>query len=188
MKLIVGLGNPGNERELTRHNIGFMTLDHYIGNNSWSDNKYASEIKLKINKENVIFIKPKTYMNLSGTAVEYYMHYYKIGINDILIIQDDLDLSCGKIKIKKDSSSGGHNGIKDIICKLKTTKFCRIKIGISKPNDKSVVDYVLGKFSKEEQIIINNVFVITDKIINDFIANEPVEQLMNKYNNHENTL
>ena len=100
MKLIVGLGNPGKEYNNTRHNIGFIVLDNYIKNPDWKENSYAYYINLKTNKDNILFIKPKTYMNLSGNAVSYFVNYYKINKNDILVIQDDLDLELGKIKLK----------------------------------------------------------------------------------------
>ena len=100
MKLIVGLGNPGKEYNNTRHNIGFIALDNYIKNPDWKENSYAYYINLKTNKDNILFIKPKTYMNLSGNAVSYFVNYYKINKNDILVIQDDLDLELGKIKLK----------------------------------------------------------------------------------------
>ena len=118
MKLIVGLGNPGKEYENTRHNIGFMILDNYLKDAVWT-NKYKGLVTtLNINNDKVIFLKPVTYMNLSGESVREIVNFYKINIEDILIIHDDLDLSLGKIRIKKNSSDGGHNGIKSIINNL----------------------------------------------------------------------
>ena len=181
MKLIVGLGNPGKEYENTRHNIGFIILDAFLGEVSFKKDKLALIYKTKINDEDVLFIKPTTYMNLSGEAVNYYVNYYKIALSDILVIQDDFDLDLGTIRLKKDSSSGGHNGIKNIIENLNTKDFLRLKFGISKPKY-DVIDYVLSKFSADEIKVINENLETTNKIINDFINNENIERLMNKYN------
>lgn len=181
MKLIVGLGNPGKEYQNTRHNIGFMTLDNYLAGLDWKENSYAYYINIKNEKKNVLFIKPKTYMNLSGNAVSYFVNYYKINKNDILIIQDDLDLELGKIKLKYNSSSGGHNGIKSIIENLHTQEFLRLKLGISKP-DGNIINYVLDKFSKTELDILNNNKIIINDIIDDFINGTSYDKLMNKYN------
>lgn len=177
MKLIVGLGNPGKEYELTRHNIGFMTLDAYLKDQTWKSEKTADIIKTS----NAIFIKPNTYMNLSGKAVAHYANYYKIPPEEILVIQDDLDSPLGSIKVKNYSSSGGHNGIKDIIKHLNTDCFTRLKIGISHPNN-DIKNYVLSKFSSQELEIINNLTPTTQNIITAFLNDEPIETIKNKYN------
>jgi len=181
MKLIVGLGNPGKEYQNTRHNIGFMVLDDYLGNISWKEEKNGIIYKTKIRGEDVIFLKPTTFMNLSGHAVAHYLNYYKIDISNLLVIQDDLDLETGTIRLKNNSSSGGHNGIKSIIEQLNSKNFLRLKVGISKPKY-DVINFVLSKFSKEEQEILNKNLNITKNIIDDFINNENIERLMNKYN------
>ncbi len=178
MKLIVGLGNPGKEYEKTRHNVGYMVLDSLLPYEKWKEDKYAFIIK---DGQKALFIKPTTFMNLSGTAVKYYSDYYKIDSKDILVVQDDLDSALGAIKVKDNSSSGGHNGIKDIINKIHTDNFPRIKIGISHP-DKDVIDYVLTKFSKSELDTINNSISISHNIINDFINNKEISTIQGKYN------
>src|SRR5699024_2915828 len=133
MFLVVGLGNIGKKYEKTRHNIGFMILD-----------KFSKEFNIEFNKENntcnygignvmgkkVILVKPKTYMNLSGDAVVEIINYFKINLDDLLVIYDDISLDFLKIRIRQKGSHGGHNGIKDIINKINTEKFKRIKIGI----------------------------------------------------------
>lgn len=177
MKLIVGLGNPGKEYTNTRHNTGYMVLDNYLGNVNWKQDKLANVYK----NGDVIFIKPTTFMNLSGNAVEHYMNYYKIEIKDVLVIQDDMDLELGHIKLKINSSSGGHNGIKDIIQHLNTDEFLRLKVGISKAKY-DVIDYVLSKFTKEEETILKETFNITNNILDEYINDETIERLMNKYN------
>ena len=123
MKLIVGLGNPGETYKITRHNIGFMVIDHYINDNDWKTKWNSLYYEKTINNEKVIFIKPLTYMNLSGNAVAEYVNFYKLNLSDILIIQDDLDLKIGTYRLKNNSSDGGHNGIKSIIDKLGTKNF-----------------------------------------------------------------
>lgn len=181
MKLIVGLGNVGKEYENTRHNVGFMVLDYYLGDVKWSKNNNAYIYKTQIGKETILFIKPTTYMNLSGEAVAYFMNYYKIDIKDLLVIHDDMDLEMGIVRLKYDSSSGGHNGIKDIINHLGTQEFLRLKVGISKPIDNKI-DYVLSKFNKKEIEVLNEELLKTNEIIDDFINNKNMESLMNKYN------
>lgn len=181
MKLIVGLGNPGKEYEKTRHNIGYMALDNYLNNVNWKNDKLAYTFKTKILDEDVLFIKPTTFMNLSGEAVFHYVNYYKIELKDILVIQDDMDLDLGTLRLKINSSDGGHNGIKNIIKLLNTKQFLRLKIGISKP-EYDVIDYVLSKFTSKEIEILNESLNKSKNIINDFIKNENIERLMNKYN------
>lgn len=184
MKLIVGLGNPGKQYENTRHNIGFMFVDSLASalNTSFKLNKsLKSEIAEGIiNNEKVIIIKPQTYMNLSGEAVRSVQNYYKINIEDILVIYDDLALPTGKIRIRKNGSSGGHNGMNNIIELIKTQDIKRIRIGIDKPNINQV-DYVLGKFSVEEKIIIDNVTAKALDIIKSFIT-DSFDDFMNKFN------
>ena len=120
-------------------------------------------------------------MNLSGEAVKYYMNYFKIDKKDLLVIQDDLDLPLGKIRVKNNSSAGGHNGIKSIINEIGSNEFLRLKVGISK-NSKDIVDYVLGKFSKEEREVLNNSCNVINSVIKDFINDVDVEKLKSRYN------
>lgn len=208
MKLIVGLGNPGKEYENTRHNIGFMALDNYIASAAWKksstnqinsnavkdiinnyDNMANWQKKFKglytcitINNEKVYFLKPGTYMNLSGESVRELVNFFKINPEDILVIHDDLDLDLGRIRIKQNSSDGGHNGIKSIISNLGTKNFVRLKVGISHNKKYDTKDYVLGHFNKEEQDILTKNYLIINNIINDFILNTDIYKLMNTYN------
>lgn len=181
MKLVVGLGNPGKEYENTRHNIGFMSLDHYLGSVKYSKKFNAEYYETNTAGEKYIFIKPLSYMNLSGKVVYDFVKFYKLDLSDVLIIQDDMDLELGKIRIKINSSSGGHNGIKDIIKYLNSTSFTRVKVGIAHNRNMDTKDYVLSKFSKEELNTLSNSFFIVDKIIEDF-SKLSVEELMSKYN------
>ena len=181
MKLVVGLGNPGKEYDKTRHNIGFMVLDDYLGNVKWSTKFNALYYESVINKEKVLFVKPLTYMNNSGNAVGEFVRYFNIDMKDILVIQDDLDLNVGDYKLKCHSSSGGHNGIKSIINSLGNQDFPRLKVGIGSVKKDQVIDYVLGKFSKVELETLNSEFITFGKIIDSFI-NVGIDKTMNVYN------
>ncbi|MBR1413704.1 MAG: aminoacyl-tRNA hydrolase [Bacilli bacterium] len=174
MKLIVGLGNPGKDYENTRHNIGFMVIDNYVGSVNWKEKYNALYTEQIINGEKIVFVKPLTYMNLSGNSVIQFVNFYKIAPGDIIVIQDDLDLPLGKVRIKNNSSSGGHNGIKSIIDRLGTNSFIRIKIGISN-TIYDTKDYVLGKFNNEEKSILDNNMVVYKDVINTIISEGVVE-------------
>lgn len=184
MKLIVGLGNPGREYENTRHNIGFSLLD-YIAcdkNLEFKGVKFNAEyLDFYIGDEKVMFIKPLSFMNLSGGVVKKYVDFYKINLDDILVIQDDLDMNMGRIKIVYDSSSGGHNGIKDIENHLGSMKYARLKIGIAKDKSMDTKDYVLGKFSGDELEILHNDYYYLVNVVDDF-CNLSLDRLMSKYN------
>lgn len=182
MKLIVGLGNPGKEYDNTRHNIGFMILDNYLNNANWQRKFKGVYTCLTINNEKIYFLKPETFMNLSGESVRELVSFFKISPEDILVIHDDLDLELGRVRIKQNSSDGGHNGIKSIINILGTKNFVRLKIGISNNKNCDTKDYVLGHFNKEEHDILIKNYPIINNIINDFIANTDISKLMNTYN------
>lgn len=163
MKLFVGLGNPGREYEQTRHNIGFMVVDELAKrwNVSYNQAKFngmfASHM---IDGEKVILCKPLTYMNLSGECVRPLMDYYKLDMDDLVVIYDDLDLPVGKMRLRMKGSAGGHNGIKSLIQHLGTDQFKRIRVGIGRPqNGQKVPDYVLGRFAPEEEADIQQVIM-----------------------------
>ncbi len=190
MKLIVGLGNPGNEFQNTRHNIGFMVIDEYAKQHSVNINQKkfdALSAEIIINGEKVILVKPQTYMNLSGIAIKRFVDYYKINIADILIIHDDLDLSFGTYRLRLSGSSGGHNGLKSINEALNTQDYKRLKIGIS--NDKTIdtKDYVLGHFNNNDKDIVNNIIDKAMLILDDYLILSFVN-LMNKYNKRDDTV
>lgn len=184
MKLIVGLGNPGREYENTRHNVGFQLLDVIADKKGLEFNKEkfnAKYCECNINGEKVILIKPLSYMNLSGSVVSKFVSFYKINIQDILVIQDDLDMNVGRIKIVHNSSSGGHNGIKDIERCLGTKDYARVKIGIANDKEIDTKDYVLGKFSSEEMEILRRDYELLSFIVDDFCL-QSLDRLMSKYN------
>lgn len=189
MKLIVGLGNPGREYENTRHNIGFNVLDNYvfrkgIKTHEWKNKFNGSYIQTTLFGEKVIFVKPLSFMNLSGGVVRKFVDFFKIEIDDILVISDDLDLLVGNFKLKDRGSSGGHNGLKDIEKCLGTSLYKRLKVGISNDKTFDTKDYVLGKISKEDMDIYNSLYDTFENIIDDYFSIE-FSNLMNKYN-HKN--
>ncbi|MBP5684663.1 MAG: aminoacyl-tRNA hydrolase [Bacilli bacterium] len=184
MKLIVGLGNPGREYEDTRHNIGYMVVDNFVKANSlgtFTEKFNALLLKTTFNNEQVIIIKPLSFMNLSGDVVRRVVDYYKIDINDIIVIHDDLDMPVGKIKLKLGGSSGGHNGLKDITNKLGNENYKHLKIGIA--NDKKIdtKDYVLGKFKDNDKKEIMFAIYYANDILKDYFKYE-FNDLMSRYN------
>ena len=184
MKLIVGLGNPGKEYESTRHNMGFIFIDNFASSKGVKiDKKKFNGLyqEITINGEKVILMKPLSYMNLSGEIVEKYVNFFKIDINDILIINDDLDMDFGRIRLRPSGSSGGHNGLKNIALHLHTENFKRLKIGISNNKLIETKDYVLGKFSKEEKETIDNLKDTVNDLLNDYLELD-FDRLMSKYN------
>lgn len=181
MKLIIGLGNPGKEYENTRHNVGYFVVGSYLGDVSWKEKFNAYYYEKMINGEKVLFVKPLTFMNLSGDAVVRYVDYFNISLDDILVIQDDMDLSIGSFKLKKNSNDGGHNGIKSIINRLSSKDFSRLKVGISHNKSMDTKDYVLGKFSKDELESLNSLQDTFNKIIESFVC-DGIERTMNIYN------
>ncbi len=181
MKMIVGLGNVGKEYVGTRHNVGFQVLDLFDLDFSLEKKFQAYLSTTIIENEKVLFVKPTTFMNLSGIAVSKIATYYDILPEDILVIQDDMDLPFGKIKIKKQGSSGGHNGIKSIIEQLHTENFNRLKIGIDHPQDQMIIDYVLGHFSKKEIEFIQNKKAFFADVFSSFVS-YGIEKTMTKFN------
>lgn len=185
MKVIAGLGNPGQKYDKTKHNTGFMTMDHYLDEKGLSLDKDKFEglwTKQKVNGEDVILLEPQTYMNESGRSVSQVANFFKVDPENILIIQDDMDMPIGKIRIRANGKSGGHNGIKSIIRDLGTEKFNRLKIGIRHPKNATVVSWVLTPFNDEQQKLMDDAFDTSVKIIDDFIAGRDSQYLMNKYN------
>ena len=184
MKLIIGLGNPGNEYSQTRHNVGFMFLDKICGEDFILNKKLNALEKVDyINDEKIIYVKPLSFMNLSGDVVLGYVNFYKIELADVLVIQDDLDMDLANYKILFKRGPGGHNGIKDIINKLNSNAFYRLKIGISK-NDIAMRDYVLSKFSSDELNKLNDIFDKLKDLVLDFV-NLSSNSFVQKYNTRD---
>lgn len=166
-KLVIGLGNPGEEYKNNRHNIGFIILDKIAESLSVDfDNHKKKSLYARGKKGDIqyILLKPQTFMNLSGESAIYISKFFNVSVEDIFVIYDDMDLPFGTFKIKKGGSSGGHNGIKSLIAQLQSEDFFRIRIGIGRPGfGKKVNDYVLSSFSKSEREIIDN--DISNKVI-----------------------
>jgi len=159
MRLVVGLGNPGKEHEKTRHNIGFMMIDKIKEIYNFPDFEFDKKFHAEISKNkltgnsNLVLLKPQTFMNNSGQSVKSFMDFYKITPDNLIVIHDDIDIELGKYKTSFDSGSAGHNGVADIINKIDTQKFTRIRIGIANEKLRTQIDpsdFVLQKFSKDE--------------------------------------
>ncbi|MDQ0233282.1 aminoacyl-tRNA hydrolase [Metabacillus malikii] len=185
MKLIVGLGNPGKQYELTRHNVGFMVID-----------ELSKELSIPLDRqkfngvygmghiagEKVILLKPLTYMNLSGECIRPLMDYYEISDDELVVIYDDLDLPVGKIRLRTKGSAGGHNGIKSIILHLATQQFNRVRVGIDRPkNGMKITDYVLGRFLDEEQVEISHAIKRSTLACEKWVTTDFL-QVMNEFN------
>ena len=189
MKLIVGLGNPGKQYENTRHNVGFLCLDRLSSKYNLCF-KFESSFNAMVAISNVggekcIFVKPQTYMNLSGEAVGKIMKYYKVELKDFLVIYDDMDLPIGSLRLREKGSAGGHNGIKNIIQHLSTQEFKRIRVGISGHANIEAKDYVLGNFSKSDMSTLELVKDNVSNAVEEFISNKPFVIIMGNYNGQQ---
>lgn len=181
-KLVVGLGNPGRKYKQSKHNIGFMAIDHYVKSQGLKLKKKTSFLgEIAINDE-LILLKPLTYMNLSGQSVRKVMDYYQIEDDQLLIIYDDVDLPFSKLRLRFQGSAGGHNGIKSIIQHIGTDTFKRVRFGIDKPERIDMKDYVLSQFSKNELKILDDILIDIDRIIDDFKKDINFNDIMSKYN------
>ncbi|MFP4478214.1 MAG: aminoacyl-tRNA hydrolase [Candidatus Izemoplasmatales bacterium] len=181
-KLVVGLGNPGRKYKNSKHNIGFMALDHYA-NNAKIKFKKKTTMNAEIAEDgDLILAKPLTYMNLSGIAVRKIVDYYNIDYDQILVIYDDVDLPFAKLRLRYKGGAGGHNGIKSIIEHLGSQNFNRIRFGIDKSEKVDMKDYVLSDFSKSEFKILKDVLIDMDRMIYDFKMDINFDEIMNKYN------
>jgi len=183
--LIVGLGNIGVKYESTRHNIGFKALDFVAEQSSafFTPERYGEISTFKYKGKNIYLLKPNTFMNLSGSAVRYWLTKLKIDIKNLLVVTDDLNLEVGNLRMKKNGSDGGHNGLKNIQQTLSTNQYPRLRIGVGNnfPKGKQI-DYVLGKWSEEEYSILDQKMeIIKDMVLSFCFAG--IDNTMNKYNN-----
>lgn len=188
MKLIVGLGNPGKEYELTRHNCGFRVIDAFadmVGIDIDREQFKGVYGKFKFDDEDIILFKPMTYMNLSGTAVQEIVHFFKINLEDILVVYDDMAVQPGKIRLRMNGSSGGQKGIQNIIDNLGSDQIKRIRVGIGEPKFDSV-NFVLGKPSGDEAIAIDSAIERATKAIREYL-NHDFQNAMSKYNGGGNS-
>ena len=184
MKLIVGLGNPGSQYEKTRHNAGFLVIDRLVEKLDVQIDKSKCKAIYGIYRyknDKIIIAKPQTYMNLSGEAVRSLMKFYDIDIEDLIVVHDDLDLPLGKIRLRKQGSSGGQKGMANIINLLSSSEINRIRMGISHDRNYDTKDYVLGKFSKEEyEIFSEAIDKASDALIYSF--DHDFDVVMSKFN------
>ncbi|MCX6238858.1 MAG: aminoacyl-tRNA hydrolase [Bacteroidia bacterium] len=183
-RLIVGLGNIGDEYENTRHNIGFWILDALAraSNISFSDKRYGAVAEMKYAGKTFILLKPNTFMNLSGRAVQYWMQKEKIELDKVLIVVDDLALPVGKVRIRLKGSDAGHNGLKSIHQILGTQDFVRLRFGIGSDFPKGYqVDHVLGRWTTDEEVIVNTKIELCVEIIKAF-ATMGIGRVMTQYN------
>ncbi len=186
MYLIVGLGNPGRQYEMTRHNIGFHTIDYIADQKKVKINKLKHKAlygETEICGEKVYLIKPQTYMNLSGDSVIEFAKFYKIPPENIIVISDDISLDTGRIRVREKGSAGGHNGLKSIIYQLGSDNFPRVKMGVGSPAhaDYDLADYVLGRFSRDEIPVMEDAIIRASKAVEEIIKNG-AQSAMNKYN------
>ena len=185
MFVVIGLGNPGKDYTNTRHNVGFDTLDILSKRNNIELNK----IKFKavygegtICNEKVLLVKPQTYMNNSGISVRELMQFYKVPIQNIIVVVDDIDIDFATIRIKIKGSAGSHNGLKSIIYHIQDDEFPRVKIGIGKKHqNQDLADFVLSRFSKDERIDIEASILTAAEAVETIIC-EDINKAMNKYN------
>ena len=189
MKVIVGLGNPGKKYDNTRHNIGFEALDYIADKEGISINtgKHKALIGTGyMGGEKVLLVKPQTFMNLSGESLRAACDFFKVDPEDgLIVIYDDISLAPGQLRVRKKGSAGGHNGIKNIIAQLGTQNFLRVKVGVGeKPAGWDLADYVLGHFSKEEQVLMEEAFLRAADAASALLT-EDVERVMNQYNTHK---
>ena len=184
MKVVIGLGNPGKKYEKTRHNIGFIAVDNLRKKMNISDEreKFQALVSEKnIDGEKVIFLKPQTFMNLSGNSVIEIINFYKLDPKkDIIVIYDDMDLSFGDIRIREKGSSGGHNGIKSIISHI-GEEFIRIKCGIG-AKEKDAVEHVLGEFNQTEQKDLDEILEKINNCVIEMLSVQNLDRIMQKYN------
>ena len=185
MYVVVGLGNPGKQYENTRHNVGFNVIDILAKEYDISVTKIKHKALIgegRIGSEKVLLVKPQTYMNLSGETLIDIYKYYKVDLDNIIVIYDDIDLDVGKLRIRKKGSAGTHNGMRSIIKCLGSNEFPRVRVGISKPkNGQDLADFVLSRFSKEDEKSLQESFENAVAAIECAIRQD-LDLAMNRYN------
>lgn len=185
MKLVVGLGNPGQKYLKNRHNVGFMTIDKLSEKNNIDINREKFRAGIgegRIGREKVIFMKPLTYMNNSGMAVLDCANYYDITPEEIIVITDDIDIPWGSIRIKQKGSAGSHNGLKSIIYHLNSQDFPRVKVSVGKKLPQmDLADFVLSNFSQDEQKILDLEIEDATRAV-ELLIEDRIEEAMNLYN------
>lgn len=188
LKLLVGLGNPGNEYAATKHNVGFMLIDEIAKSfnaTGWKSQESALVASAYIGTEKVILVKPQTFMNESGRAVGPLLSWYKLDVGDLIVAHDDMDIPAGTIRIRKKGSAGGHNGMKSILSHVKDENFPRVRIGIGRPAEHStVIHHVLSPFNSEDASKIKEALDYLVPAV-DCLIKDGVDLAMNRFNPHK---
>lgn len=187
MYLIAGLGNPGNKYKGTKHNVGFETIDYLSDKYNTKINKIKFKSifgEVNIDGQKVILMKPQTFMNNSGEAIREAKEYYKIPIENIIVIQDDIDLDLGKLRVKRKGSSGSHNGLKSIIYQIQDENFPRVKIGVGRQNPgEDLANYVLTGFKREDIPMMEETIKTAGEAAISIVENG-IDKTLNKYNSN----
>lgn len=185
MYVVVGLGNPGKKYDVTRHNIGFEVIDEMARTNQIKMTKVKFKALVgegQIHGEKVILMKPQTFMNLSGQAVREVMNFYQLDMDRLIVVYDDIDLDVGKLRIRKKGSGGSHNGMRNILLQMKDENFPRVRVGVGRPQGhQALADYVLAKFSSQEQKVLVPIVMDSVSAI-ELMIKEDVDLAMNRFN------
>src|SRR5271166_3735462 len=188
MKLVVGLGNPGSKYQGTRHNIGFELVDRLAkgGSESSFSQKFDGRLaETEIDFRRVLLLKPETFMNLSGRSVGQAARFYKLPLQDILVVCDDLSLPVGKLRLRPGGSDGGQKGLRDIAAHLGTDQFPRLRIGIGDQGDTDAVDYVLSRFRGPERAVIDDSLILASQAVAVWVT-QGIDPAMNRFNGPTN--
>lgn len=185
--LIFGLGNPGREYDNTRHNFGKMCVEKFVEehNLAWTKfNEHGEYCKLKIDDNEIFFLRTSSlYMNESGILSREFVDYYKIPVQNIILLYDDMDYKLGTFRLKTNGSGGGHNGVASVLKYLNTNILNRIRLGIGRTSNENMKNYVIGKFTKDELQIVHNVIkIVSEEVLEDWIKTLNFDKLMTKYN------
>ena len=184
MKVVVGLGNPGSRYAGTRHNVGFAVLDLLAQGpraGRWQSRFQAQVCELTEDATKVLLVKPDTFMNLSGRCVRQVVDFYQLPLEDLLVVCDDVNLPLGKLRFRPRGTHGGHNGLRDIQSHLGTTHYSRLRIGVGAPDEKEMIDHVLGRFRPAEKAVMDEAVETAAQAVLVWVA-QGVEVCMNQYN------
>jgi peptidyl-tRNA hydrolase, PTH1 family len=184
MKIVVGLGNPGNQYAGTRHNVGFVVVDALAKGPGASrfQNRFQSQVAdVMEGSEKLLLLKPDTFMNLSGRAVRSAVDFFQAPLTDLLVVCDDFNLPLGKLRVRSNGSHGGHNGLRDIQEHLGTTTYSRLRIGVGSPGEGQAVNHALGRFRPSERPVIDDAIALAVQAVVVW-ATRGVDDCMNQYN------
>jgi peptidyl-tRNA hydrolase, PTH1 family len=185
MKLVVGLGNPGKKYDGTRHNVGFAVVDAVAagpGVGGFQDRFNAAVAEWHEDGDKILLIKPATFMNLSGRAVREAVDFYKVELQDLLVVCDDINLPLGKLRFRAKGTHGGHNGLRDIQAHLGTTQYARLRLGVDAPDEQGeTIDHVLGRFRASEKPVMKEAVAIAVEGVVLWV-HQGTEKCMNQYN------